>query len=68
MGASARHAKETGPKGCTLVTVENGAIAAVEHRSVDVLRWAALEIDACDAEEDGDTTLGDLESRSAIAT
>lgn len=47
-----RHAKETGPKGCTLVTVENGAIAAVEHRSVDVLRWAALEVDATGAEED----------------
>ncbi|MEJ0015891.1 MAG: DNA repair exonuclease [Acetobacteraceae bacterium] len=40
-----RHPKETGPKGCTLVTVEDGAVVAVEHRTVDVLRWAAPEID-----------------------
>jgi DNA repair exonuclease SbcCD nuclease subunit len=47
-----RHAKETGPKGCTLVTVEDGRIARVEHRSLDVLRWAAIEVDATGAEED----------------
>lgn len=40
-----RHPKETGAKGCTLVTVEDAAVVAVEHRSVDVLRWAALEVD-----------------------
>jgi DNA repair exonuclease SbcCD nuclease subunit len=45
-----RHARETGAKGCSLVTVANGRIAAVEHRSLDVLRWAAIEVDAtgCD--------------------
>lgn len=46
-----RHARETGPKGCTLVTVEDARIATVEHRSLDVLRWAALEVDATDADE-----------------
>jgi len=46
-----RHARETGAKGCTLVTVEDRAIARVEHRSVDVLRWAALEVDAAGADE-----------------
>jgi DNA repair protein SbcD/Mre11 len=45
-----RHPRETGPKGCTLVTVEDRQIVAVEHRSVDVLRWAALEVDASDAD------------------
>jgi DNA repair exonuclease SbcCD nuclease subunit len=40
-----RNPKETGAKGCTLVTVEDGAVVTVEHRSVDVLRWAALEVD-----------------------
>ncbi len=39
-----RHPRETGAKGCTLVTVDDGRIAAVEHRSLDVLRWAALEV------------------------
>ena len=41
-----RHPKETGPKGCSLVTVEDNAVIAVEHRSVDVLRWAAVDVDA----------------------
>ena len=41
-----RHPKESGAKGCTLVTVEDGAVAAVEHRAVDVLRWTTLEVDA----------------------
>jgi DNA repair exonuclease SbcCD nuclease subunit len=48
-----RHARETGPKGCSLVTVEAGRIAGVEHRSLDVLRWAALEVDATGADEAG---------------
>jgi DNA repair exonuclease SbcCD nuclease subunit len=41
-----RHARETGPKGVTLVTVENGAVKQVEERPVDVFRWAACRIDA----------------------
>jgi exonuclease SbcD len=41
-----RHPKESGAKGCTLVTVEDGAVTAVEHRVVDVLRWTTLEVDA----------------------
>ncbi len=45
-----RHPKETGPKGCTLVTVEDRQVVAVEHRTVDVLRWAALEVDAAGAD------------------
>jgi DNA repair exonuclease SbcCD nuclease subunit len=45
-----RHPKETGPKGCTLVTVEDRQVVAVEHRTVDVLRWTALEVDAAGAD------------------
>jgi DNA repair exonuclease SbcCD nuclease subunit len=40
-----RHAKETGAKGCTLVEVEDRRIVSVEHRPVDVLRWAAVAAD-----------------------
>ena len=40
-----RHARETGPKGCTLVTVDNGEVSAVEHRDLDVLRWARCAVD-----------------------
>jgi DNA repair exonuclease SbcCD nuclease subunit len=41
-----RHAREIGAKGCTLVTVEDRRIVSVEHRTVDVLRWASLDVDA----------------------
>ena len=40
-----RHIRETGPKGCTLVTVDGGEIVAVEHRDLDVMRWSICELD-----------------------
>lgn len=40
-----RHARETGAKGCTLVTFEDGEIKEVEHREVDVMRWAVVNVD-----------------------
>ena len=45
-----RHIKETGAKGATVVTVEEGRIAAVETRELDVLRWATCQVDltACE--------------------
>lgn len=43
-----RSVRETGPKGCTVVTSESGRVTT-EHRSVDVLRWAHLTIDATGA-------------------
>lgn len=46
-----RHARETGPKGCTLATVSDGRVAALEHRCVDVLRWSVLEVDLSGCEE-----------------
>ena len=46
-----RHPRETGPKGCTLVTIEDGKVVSAEHRSVDVLRWSALEVDVTDLDE-----------------
>jgi len=45
-----RHARETGAKGCMLVTVEDRQVVAAEHRAVDVLRWAALSVDADSAD------------------
>ena len=44
-----RHAKETGAKGASVVTVESGAVESVEHRALDVVRWEQLAIDASDA-------------------
>jgi DNA repair exonuclease SbcCD nuclease subunit len=48
-----RHPKETGPKGCTIVTIEDRTIVSAEHRPVDVLRWAALTVDATGLDEAG---------------
>lgn len=41
-----RHARETGPKGCEWVRVENGVIVATDFVALDVVRWHLLEIDA----------------------
>ncbi|MBU4229840.1 MAG: DNA repair exonuclease [Proteobacteria bacterium] len=43
-----RHIHETGAKGATLVRVEEGRIAAVEHRDLDVLRWSLCRVDLAD--------------------
>ena len=45
-----RHIRELGPKGCTLVTVENREIAEVEHRDLDVMRWSLCELDVSASE------------------
>jgi len=46
-----RHVRETGPKGCSLVTVDGGRILEVEHHDLDVLRWHVLrvEVGGCDS-------------------
>jgi exonuclease SbcD len=40
-----RHAKETGPKGCILVEVEDGRVVAADLVPLDVVRWHQAEID-----------------------
>jgi DNA repair exonuclease SbcCD nuclease subunit len=46
-----RHIRETGAKGCVLVTVEDGAVSAVDKCPLDVLRWALCIVDLTDAAE-----------------
>jgi exonuclease SbcD len=41
-----RHAKETGPKGCELVTVEGGVISATEFVALETVRWHQMRLDA----------------------
>jgi hypothetical protein len=41
-----RHARETGAKGATLVTVAAGRVVEVEHRALDEVRWAHVVFDA----------------------
>ncbi|MFO0723026.1 MAG: DNA repair exonuclease [Myxococcota bacterium] len=41
-----RHARETGDKGATLIRVEDGRVMEVQHRALDVVRWASIRVDA----------------------
>ena len=50
-----RHPKETGAKGATLVTVEDGAIVEeLRHIDFDVLRWHTITVDLDGADDEGD--------------
>jgi exonuclease SbcD len=40
-----RHARETGVKGATLVTVEHERVRSVEHRALDEVRWHVAQAD-----------------------
>ena len=41
-----RHVGETGPRGCRLVTVNNGLeVESVEWRTLDVVRWQEVPVD-----------------------
>lgn len=46
-----RHIRETGAKGCVLVTVEDRTVISVEKRPLDVLRWTLCRIDLTDTTE-----------------
>lgn len=39
-----RHARETGAKGATLVTIEGREVVRVEHRDLDVFRWTVCAV------------------------
>lgn len=45
-----RHIRESGAKGCTLVTVNEGEVTGVETRELDVLRWSLCRVDATGCE------------------
>ncbi len=46
-----RHIRETGAKGCVLVTVEGGTVSEVERLPLDVLRWVLCSVDLADVAE-----------------
>jgi DNA repair exonuclease SbcCD nuclease subunit len=41
-----RHARETGPKGCFLVDVDDAGRSALDFRPLDVVRWETASVDA----------------------
>lgn len=57
-----RHVRETGPKGATLLHIEDGRIVKLEARALDVVRFAQLRVDATPAE-----TLADVAQRVKAA-
>jgi DNA repair exonuclease SbcCD nuclease subunit len=60
-----RHARETGPKGATVVTVEDGRIVHVEHRDLDVVRWASCVADAGDCATPDEVAIAAVEALQA---
>ncbi len=46
-----RHVREIGPKGCALVTVEDGKVVSHEQRNLHVLRWEIVRVDATEASD-----------------
>jgi DNA repair exonuclease SbcCD nuclease subunit len=45
-----RHIRETGAKGCLLVTVDDRGQASAEFRPLDVFRWELCDVDATGAD------------------
>ena len=41
-----RHARETGPKGCMLIAVDDSRMVSFEHRDLHVVRWEVIHVDA----------------------
>jgi len=46
-----RHIRETGAKGCVLVTVEDDSVGEIEKCPLDVLRWVYCLVDLTDASD-----------------
>jgi DNA repair protein SbcD/Mre11 len=58
-----RHARETGPKGCTIVTVDGELrIESVVHHDLDTARWEHLDVDVTGL-DDADHVLGRVRQR-----
>ena len=41
-----RHIRETGPKGCVLVSVDHNGRPEIEFKPIDVVRWEIIQVDA----------------------
>jgi exonuclease SbcD len=57
-----RQARESGEKGASIITVEDGRVSSVAHRACDVARWAICEVDAAGA-ADADEVLDRVRAR-----
>ena len=57
-----RDIRESGPRGCRLVTVENGLKVQSVHCDLDVVRWRVLDVDLAGVEEPSEAL-----SRAAVS-
>jgi DNA repair exonuclease SbcCD nuclease subunit len=57
-----RHIRETGPKGCTLVSVDDRHAVTVQAQALDVFRWEHCRVDAS-AAASGDDLLDSVRQR-----
>ena len=54
-----RHARETGPRGCRLVTVKDSLeVASAEWRDLDVVRWQSVEVPLAGVENEAGAIKG----------
>ena len=54
-----RHARETGPRGCRLVTVKDSLeVASAEWHDLDVVRWQAVEVPLAGVENEAGAIKG----------
>lgn len=54
-----RHARETGPRGCRLVTVKDSLeVESVEWRDLDVVRWQSVEVTLAGVENEAGAIKG----------
>ncbi len=61
-----RHIRETGPKGCLLVTVDDRGQPSVERKSLDVLRWELCRVDASGLEHPDDVLAAFTQSLAGL--
>ena len=45
-----RHIRETGPKGCVLVSIDHSGRPEIEFKPIDVVRWEIIRVDAHESE------------------
>jgi DNA repair protein SbcD/Mre11 len=57
-----RHIRESGAKGCLIVTVDGHHVSSTEFRALDVLRWETCKVDAS-AATGGDDVLRGFEEK-----
>ncbi len=49
-----RHVREAGPKGATIVHLDEGGAVRLDERALDDVRWAVCEVDAAGADDENE--------------